>query len=192
MVRVLISTVAAAIILFVWGFLSWAVLPMHQMETFQDEAAVSTVLRDNALVSGVYFLPHPPDESDQEAVAAWTDRHKTGPRAMVALNITGSDPMSPKLFGMGFAINLATGLVLSVLLAWVRRMPGGYVARVLLIVGIGLIVGLEADLKYWNWLYVPSDWSFMNVIDHVIGFGLAGLAMAAIIKPPHAPEIEGV
>jgi hypothetical protein len=38
-------------------------------------------------------------------------------------------------------------------------------------------------LKNWNWPAFPTDWSVANVIDHVFGFGLSVLAVAAIIKP---------
>lgn len=191
MVRVLVSTVVAAVILFFWGFLAWSVLPMHKTSggAFEDEAAVAEVLNANAQVSGVYMLPYPPDEgADEAAKDAWEEAHKAGPRALVAVNLSGSDPMAPTVFLIGLATNIVTGLVLSVLLVWARNIPGGYLARVVLIVGIGFVVGLEADLKYWNWLYVPWDWSIMNVLDHVIGFGAAGLAMAAIIRPSDAAK----
>ncbi len=191
MIRLLISTVAAAVILFLWGYIAWGLLPLHHTSggEFKDEAVVASTLMEQTPVSGTYWIPAMPDPGDAEATAAWTERHKAGPRALVFVNREGSEPMDPMLFVSGFAINLVTGLVLSAGLFMARRAPGGYVGRVLFVVGVGFIVGLEADMKAMNWLYVPMDWTMANVLDHLIGFGACGLVMAAIIKPP-APVLE--
>lgn len=55
----LLLSIVAGLVLFVWGFISWAVLPWHMMVAngFADEAAVSQVLKENAPQEGVYYLP---------------------------------------------------------------------------------------------------------------------------------------
>ena len=192
MVKVLISTIVAAAILFVWGFLAWGVLPLHETSggKLHDEAAMASTLREQAGTSGVYWLPAPPEGGGEEAVKAWTEAHEAGPLAMIIVSLEGRNPMDPMLFAYGFGINLATGLLLSLLVVWTRRSLGGFLGRTAFVVGIGMIIGLESDLKYWNWLYFPTDWSVMNVVDHLIGFGLAGIAIAAILKP--APKVVEV
>ena len=47
--------ILGAVILFVWGFLSWMVLPWHadSMHTFKDETAIAQSIQANASKSGI-------------------------------------------------------------------------------------------------------------------------------------------
>src|SRR5579864_3434359 len=47
-------------VLFLWGAISWTVLPWHKMNMmkFDSEDRVASVIEDNAPVSGLYVLPN--------------------------------------------------------------------------------------------------------------------------------------
>jgi hypothetical protein len=48
------------IVVFLWGVVSWMILPWHQMtmHKFSDEKSVAITIQDNAYTSGVYVLPN--------------------------------------------------------------------------------------------------------------------------------------
>ena len=65
------------VVLFVWGAVSWMVLPWHNMtlNTFTDEDKVANVLIANAPVRGIYVYPgeaHVPGLSEDEKAKAET------------------------------------------------------------------------------------------------------------------------
>ena len=68
-------SLVAGLVLFVWGFISWAVLPWHMMvaNKFTNEAAVSQVLKDNSPQQGVYYLPFSEKDHGPEQVGAFVN-----------------------------------------------------------------------------------------------------------------------
>ena len=59
MKSIVLGGVLGGLVLFVWGWVSWGVLPWHGMtlSQFQDENAVEEVLKKNAPEGGIYILP---------------------------------------------------------------------------------------------------------------------------------------
>ncbi|MEK6698785.1 MAG: hypothetical protein AABZ10_07060 [Nitrospirota bacterium] len=76
----ILPSILAGIVLFVWGFISWALLPWHMTvaNKFADEAAVSRVLKENAPQSGVYYLPF--SEKKTMARTGWAPSRTCFPR----------------------------------------------------------------------------------------------------------------
>ena len=59
MKKILIGSLVGAIILFIWSFLAWAVLPVH-LHTFQYTPAQDSILQilaNNNMESGAYAMP---------------------------------------------------------------------------------------------------------------------------------------
>jgi hypothetical protein len=42
-------------------------------------------------------------------------------------------------------------------------------------------------VPYWNWYYFPADFVASEAIEHVVGWFLSGLVLAAIVRAPRAP-----
>jgi hypothetical protein len=186
MKRILISTVVVAVILFMWGFVAWAATPMHRTSgwAFDDETAVGAVLKENAPVAGTYWIPAPPQSgASAEALGAWTSAHESGPLALVMVHLEGRPTAPPLMFIQGFVVNLVAGFGASLMLWLARGSLASYASRVAFVTILGVVVAGSADLKYWTFLFFPTDWSMMNVLDHLIAWLLSRLAMAAIIKP---------
>jgi hypothetical protein len=49
------------------------------------------------------------------------------------------------------------------------------------------------NVPYWNWYEFPARFTLAEMLEHVVGFGAAGLVIAALIKPPriHPAEVSG-
>jgi hypothetical protein len=58
--RILKCALIGGLTVFIWGFISWAILPWHEktFNQFKDEKKVYEALKDNAPVSGIYILPN--------------------------------------------------------------------------------------------------------------------------------------
>jgi hypothetical protein len=70
------------------------------------------------------------------------------------------------------------------LLAQAAGALASYGAKVLFVALLGLLPGLDVDVGYWNWYGFPGDYTLAVMADHVLGWLLAGLVLAAIIKRP--------
>ena len=71
----LLLNVAAGVVLFVWGFISWALLPWHNMvaNKFTNEALVAQALKENAPRQGVYYLPFSEKDHGPNQVGAFAN-----------------------------------------------------------------------------------------------------------------------
>ena len=59
--RIIVSSVIAGLIVFIWTNISFMLLPFHQMIlfSFKDEGTLGAVLKANVDHPGVYVLPSP-------------------------------------------------------------------------------------------------------------------------------------
>lgn len=191
MMRIIVAGVLGAVVLFLWGFLywvqlSWVLVPYKHMA---DEAAVVEVLRENLPESGMYWFPmprHDPDataEEKQAAQEAFEEAHRRGPLGAVSYHAEGSEPMEIGVLVKGFVIEFASALLASILLccACGRR---GYAARVAFVFGLGLFICVSVHLIGWNYMLDPLEFTLLKIGDSVVGWLLAGLVIAAVVKPP--------
>jgi hypothetical protein len=65
----------------------------------------------------------------------------------------------------------------------IASVGGSYSKRVLLSILFGVIAWLAIDVSYWNWDGFPDSFIIAEGLDQVIGWGLGGLVMVAIVKP---------
>ena len=138
MIRVIAAAALGAMILFVWGMISWMLLPWHTETLGQlpDEDRVVAALRDTGTASGVYWIPGSeapgPDLTDEQNTAweeAWMEKHRAGPLAMLVYNAEGREPMAVNVFINGLGMNLVAALIAAMLLASAGRLTS-YVGRV--------------------------------------------------------------
>ena len=163
----LLLSVLAGMVLFVWGFISWAVLPWHNMVSnkFTNETAVSQVLKENSPQQGVYFLPFSEKDHGPNQVGAFVN-------------------VLPQGTDMNIGKHMATAVITQILGAFLVLMllsqtsglnywgKAGFVALV------GLIIGFVGHVPYWNWFGFSTSYILVTILDTAIGWTLAGLAVA--------------
>ena len=187
MKRVLIAGIAGGLVVFVWGFLSWVVLHFSEDYTHQfvDEDAVAAVLAENAdgPEPGFYVIPGMvgPDGAmlDEEQ---WKERAGGMAYAMVM--------MHPGGFHANPAVMLPRGLLIEILgallIAWLVAATGparSYAARAKVGVAMALFAGLAGPMINWNFMLAPTDWTLLLMFDMLVGWTLAGLVIAAFVRP---------
>ncbi|MGH7570327.1 MAG: hypothetical protein ACREMK_00595 [Gemmatimonadota bacterium] len=180
--RLLVAALLAAIVVTLWGAVSWMVLPWHHMvlDGIPDGEAVTQALGERVTGSGVYHYPGPEDgDSD-----AWVERYRRGPNiSFLAWSATGSDPWSPWFLVAGFLLNLVAAFLAAALLAAAAPALPGLGSRVLFIALLAGFAALQSRLVDWNWWRFPLDYSLVAAFDLVIGWSLAGLVLAWRLSP---------
>ena len=59
----------------------------------------------------------------------------------------------------------------------------GYINRVLLVGLMGLFTWFNTDASYWIWYGFTDEYTLIQGLNHVVAWLLAGIALAAIIRP---------
>jgi len=179
--RTILGAVVGGVVLFVWGFIFWAVLPFGNQVVLPvaNEGVVAEVLGQNIAASGVYYIP---GEGAQEMTEAWQEKHKAGPVVQIFYRREGSDPNGPMFYLRGFGYLLLLALLMAMLL----RQTGGqletYGSRALFVLVAGVFaaaVGFSGAV-WWN---QSLNYHLLYAVYNVSSWFFAGLGMAAVIKP---------
>jgi hypothetical protein len=180
--KLLLGAILGGVILFVWGAVSHMLLPISTMalQRFTDEEAIKQAVVANAPRSGVYFLPYMQEGLTEEQQNAAFEKAMQGPVLFVSLRL-GQGPSFGALLGIQFLIDVLSALLLTALLLNVRPMP--YAKRVLIVVAVALVAGIAIHLPHWNWYNFSLAYTAGEFVGLVIGFALAGLALARIAQP---------
>lgn len=198
------SALLGGIIVFIWGIISWMLLPWHMMTThkFVNEEQVAMAVKANAPQSGIYFLPschvddnqnnqsqnEQPSKEDRDNAKADLQqrmndakaRMKRGPVLFTSVCLEGMDPSSPKPFIGCLVIQIIAAFLASWLLMHAKAQP--YMRHVWFVTVIGLFAAVVSALPSWNWMGFSTGWTIVSILDLVIGWFLAGLAIAKIMK----------
>ena len=169
MKKLIIGAVVAAILLFVWQFLSWSMLNIHganfQYSENQDE--IMECLKGK-LDDGSYFMPTVAPGTSSEDRQAYMEGIAGSPWAMINYHTSFSMEM-----GMSMARGFFANLVAALLLCWVLlKIPNlGFKDTLLCTIAVGLV-------GYLTISYINSAWfetsSIGYLIDSLVGWGLVG------------------
>lgn len=186
MKKIVMAGVAGGVIMFIWAMLYWAVLGIgsSSMQNTLDENAVASALKANLGSRGVYVLPSMPASQNQADMDAHMKKYEAGPIAMIIYNPSGADPMMTGQLIGGLILNILTCMVAAWFLSRSTASTSSYFSRVAFCGMFGILVSLASHLLNWNWMGYPMDYISKWIVDCVIGFILAGLGIAAIVKPP--------
>jgi hypothetical protein len=177
--------VAGGLIVFIWGLFSWMVFPWHQtsLKKFTNESEVATVISENAPTAGMYVLPNTfayNDKTSQEHMTQGMTMMEKGPFMFASIRPNGMGKMS-----LGpFILSLFIQIIGAFIVTWMLMKTKGLIFRkqVGFVTLFGLGVGILTQIPDWNWWGFSCVYVLTNLADLVIGWFLAGLAIAKIIK----------
>ncbi|MCB1106983.1 MAG: hypothetical protein KDK76_02685 [Chlamydiia bacterium] len=169
-----VAIVLGSLIVFIWSSLSWTVFPFHQwtFKSFTHPNAVVRVIEQNARESGVYMIPSCENHGDVE----------DGPLILSAVRLEGINPNMGKEIAFHFLNILIGTALIGALLKKCAPSLRRYGARVLFVLLFAFAGALLNQVPLWNWHFFSASFVFMGILDQVVGFFLAGLVMAAMIK----------
>ena len=175
--RIGLCSVAGGLALFVWGAVSWMVLPFNEqnLNSFSDEDAVAAVLSENTNGHGVFVYPNSGNMSEEGQ-----KKLAQGPFAFVVFRPGATKPMGALMFS-GLLINiLAAGLVANLLARSTCRTLGG---RVLFCVLLCVTGGVLIRLSDWNWWYFPTGYVLQELFNMLVSGVLLGLVVGKLLGP---------
>ena len=169
MKKLIIGALVGSLILFIWQFLSFALIGIHnnQMAYTGNQDAILKVLEEN-LEEGFYFLPRAPMDASQADQQTMMNESIGKPWAMISYHKSMSNNMGMNML-RGWAIDFISAL----LLAWLLLKMATLDMKTALL--SSLAIGL---IGYFTINYLNSVWyetnSIPDLIDAVVQWGLTG------------------
>lgn len=187
----LLAAVLGGLAFFAWSSVAHIFTGLGEtgIQEIPNEQAVVSSMKANMPTSGLYAFPGfglPPTASHSEKMKAMQSdamqaKMKTGPTGIVVFRAGGMDGITfrPML------IELSTNIVqifLAVLLLGQTRIVN-FVGRWRFITIAGLLAAISTNISYWNWYGFPGNYTTAYIAVIAVGFAVAGLVAAAIVKP---------
>ena len=181
---VLLGGLIGGVVLFIWGMVSYMLLPWHTatLEKFTNESAMAQALSAQAPRSGMYILPNPhrydptlTAEQRKTAEDQAMTRMMQGPFLFAAVSLHGARDM-----GLAMVLNLLANILAAGLVTWLLLKTTGltYWGRVGFVVVLAFTTCLIAYVPYWIWWGFSGSFTAVEFADHLLGWGLTGLAIA--------------
>jgi len=186
MKKAILAGIVGGIILWVWGFFAWVVLPLHKpsMRNISNEDVVIEAMQTSIDAKGVYIFPGRPTDSNPASMEAYTQKYMRGPMGMIIYDPQGSDPMMVSQMISGLIIFILSAVLAAWFLSRSTAAASSYFARVLFCGMLGIFISFFSHLSAWNWMGFPLDYTTAMMIDNIIAWLVAGLGIAAIVKVP--------
>ena len=187
MAKKLLAGVLGGIAFFLWSFVAHDVLPLGKagVKEIPNEQTVLSSMKANMPEEGLYLLPGGVPENAtraQQSAAMEARMHKveTGPSGLLVYH-----PSLNFSFGRALAVELGAN-ILQVLLAVIllgQTNLASFVARWRFLTIAGILAGISTNISYWNWYGFPGNYTTAYICTVAMGFVVAGLVAAAIVKP---------
>jgi hypothetical protein len=190
MIKLAIGAFAAAVAMFVTGFIFFAT-PIGQLafsganET--QSAAVQAALAANLPQTGTYMVPDPSTQSG-------TTLYGQGPVATVHYNSKGFSLSDMSGIGYGFVQELIVCILLAAALSTLDRRIPDFVSRARIVVLFSIAASALSNLGNPIWWH--HDWAYWtyNFVAEAVMLSVAGLVIARWFLPvaaemPVAPSV---
>ena len=170
--------------------LAWMVIPLHgpTVNGLPNEEAIRQAMVAQDLQTGLYSVPFGTDEEMMDPNSDFVKRHQEGPVFSIFYNRGGFEPMPPLTMAIGFTTDLAATFIVALLLSCTGNCCSSYWRRVGFVSAFGIFLALTAHVAYFNWMRFPADFTMMFIVDAIVGWFLAGLPIAAIVRPSSSPQ----
>ena len=170
MTKRIIATLVAAILIFLWQFLSWSILNVHgsEMQYTDKQDAVLQVLSQN-LKEGTYYLPNLPPGSTSEQQAAYMESATGKPWAQVTYHEAMSSNMGMSMF-RGFLIDFLAAF----LLIWMLGKMANPSFQTILLSSLAVGIIGYLTIPYLNTIWFETS-SLAYLVDAVAQWGLVGV-----------------
>lgn len=177
--RILLAALFGGIIMFAWGYVSHAILPLGKagISKLPDEAPMLSAI--TPINPGFYVLPYSDMNADSETRKAHDERWAAGPSAILV-----KQPQPGNSFVMRMLLEFGSNVICAWLLALIlTACGGGFVVRASMGALIGLYATFSIDVSQWNWFGFPRDFTLAAMIDQTIGAFATAVVVAAIVRP---------
>jgi hypothetical protein len=188
MKRVILAGILGGLAMFIWNFIAHDVLPLGQagLKELPNDEAVATLKSATGDKRGLYFFPGyglGPDATaaqKREAMGKMNERLAQNPSGMLLYHPAGRQMAMGRLLGVEFATECAEALLVAFLL-WQTTLRG-FGGKFGFFLVAGVLAAIATNVSYWNWYGFPKRYIGACMLMEFIGFAVAGLVAAPLIK----------
>jgi hypothetical protein len=189
MKQILLAAVLGGLTLFVWMYVAHDLLGLGEMGVGEipDEAVVLNAMRGAIPEAGFYIFPGVglgPKATMAERKAVMPEymkKYEQSPHGVLVYHPASGPFQFGTALGREFALNVLQALLTAWLVAGVAS-ARGYSARVGVVVVAGVLAALSTNVEYWNWYGFPGNYVAGYMTTQIVGFVLAGLVIAGLVK----------
>ena len=191
MVRILIAGVLGGAVAFTCGAIEHMVF-QWQERTFKplpNENALMEFLKKEVPDAGIYGFPEMPKDTPKDQVdkvyKELNERYKKGPNGILIIGPTGEDMMGFKQLGL----EALSVVLIALIAAWILSLlaPGvDFFQRWGVVLMIGVAAWLSISVSHGIWYRFPDAFVRDEFLCAIFEWGVAGLVIAAIVKPQPA------
>jgi hypothetical protein len=188
--RLLLAALLGAVAMFVWEAAAHMFTPLGEagISYLPNEGTVSPALA-SAIGDrhGLYAFPtggltkESSGAEKQQGMERIMAEMKTNPSGLVLYKPAGATFNFAKSLGFQFVTDFVKMFLAVWLLAQTRLAT--LAGRLGFIVVVGVIAAIATNVPLWNWYDFPLDYMLSNVFMEIVGFFVAGLAVALVCKP---------
>ena len=194
--RLTVAALSAGIAMYFWASLAHMVLPLATIGVSQitsNEPAVLETMR-NSLGDkpGLYIFPsvgwRQGDTSEQrsEAMKNYDAKLALFPSGILIYNPPGAHGLTPRQLIVEFLAELLEAALAVVLMSLTRITS--VAGRVAFVTVIGVVASITTNLSYWNWYNFPTSYTVSYMTSQLVGFLIAGIVAAFILKGTASPS----
>jgi hypothetical protein len=181
--KVILAGIIAGAALFFWGFISHVYTPLGAkgLSMHPHESMLLPAIQQTTTEPGLYAFPgvDPAKKQTREEEAEWRERYKSGPHGLLLVSPSGQDPMAPSRLVTELGINMATGILLALLLGRLATGLGSFVGGGILAFLIGWTT---ISVPYWNWYGFPPLFTLIELVDQLVGGAVVGLVVGLFMR----------
>ena len=189
--RIGLAGLLAAIAMFVWTAIAHMVLPLNSMGISQapNEASMVAAMQSSiGAKPGLYMFPWV-DPKSPDAMKDYEAKAKTTASGMVFYHPPGqAQTMTGMTLLLEFLKQLVCCLIAAFLLAEAANAIVHYAVRVAFVGCIGVVAALTDNLSNLIWYGYPSAYVIAQIVTDWVSYVVAGLVIAAMIKPATEPK----
>lgn len=177
MQRTVLAVAASTLIVFVWGFLSWSLLPWHKPLEFKNGDAVSKVIKENAEEHGTYAYPSQrssKERTNEVMMKEW----KEGPFIWATIRPGKNENLSME---GNMVRQLLVVILASITMVFLiqKSRHDAFLDRLSMAVLAGLLLGIMSSMP--SRIFLENTETLAYFLDGVLPWSLAGAAIAAIL-----------
>ena len=172
MKKTIIGSLVGALIIFIWQFLSFALINFHKpaQQYTEKQDVIMNFLNSQGLEEGGYFLPNLPDGASMDDQNKYMAEAEGKPWATIQYHSKMENDMVMSMI-RGFLVNFVTVLLFCWLIFKMNAPSFGTIATAAL--AVGLIAFLFEAYTGSIWYKFFDIWAFF--LDAVVAWGLTGL-----------------
>jgi hypothetical protein len=186
--RKLLAGILGGLAFFAWSSLAHMVLGLGSIgfQEIPNEQVVMSAMKSTIPNHGLYLFPGlglPPDASNAQMRAAMPAREQkvsTGPSGLLVYF-----PARQFNFLQALPIELGANIIQVLLAVFLLAQTSlsSFAARWRFLTVAGILAAITTNISYWNFYGFPGTYTLAHILTLAMGFLLAGLVAAAIVKP---------